>query len=320
MMQTSLPVLIIGYARKTTLLALIDTAAASEVKAIYISLDGPKNDSVELIQGDIKAILTEYQKMSPTPIRILSREKNLGAGAGVVAAVDWFFKFETEGIILEDDLVVDQTFFRYAGEALQKIETNSRILSISGTRLIPSTEHEASLTSYPLAWGWATTREKWLIMRSLIFKRSSPIWKHKSVQEGFFWNTGKRRALKSQIAAWDIPLAEGMASGGYFTLVPPVNLVSNVGFDTTATHTFASTWPMNLRRVEQYPEPLKLNFEDSKCQVNDEFMRSKIFMISHRNSLTGIISFLFDPLRFMKHRNNGSMQEKANIEESKSDA
>ncbi len=320
MMQKSLPVLIIGYARKSTLLALIDIAVASDVKAIYISLDGPKNDSVELIQGELKAVLADYQKMSSTPIRILSRQKNLGAGAGVVAAVDWFFKFETEGIILEDDLVVDQTFFRYACDALQKIETNSRILSISGTRLVPSTEREASLTSYPLAWGWATTREKWLIMRSLIFKRSAPPWKHKSMQEGFFWNSGKRRALKSRIEAWDIPLAEGMVSGGYFTLVPPVNLVSNVGFDTTATHTIAPTWPMNLRRVDQYPEPLKLNLEDSNCQMNDQFMRSEIFGISHRNFLTGIISFLIDPLRFMKHRNNGRMQEKADKTESKSDS
>jgi hypothetical protein len=320
MKHQSLPVLVIGYARKSTLIGLIEVATSSRVSAIYISIDGPKNDLVKPIQDDILETLALYQKKSSIPIRILRRNENLGAGAAVVAAVDWFFNLEEEGVVLEDDLVVDQSFFQYVTEVLPKVRSASRILSVSGTRLLPSTELQPSLTSYPLAWGWATTREKWFVMRSLIFRRSSPLRNYDSVKEWMFWKTGKRRALNSYIEAWDIPLAEGMISANYLTLVPPVNLVSNVGFDNLATHTITPEWPLNLPRHQNCPDPTTLNLEESVRFANDQFMRSEVYDISHRHVISGMLAFVLDPLRFMKQRKHSSLLEKSNITESNYDA
>jgi hypothetical protein len=315
-----LPVLIIGYARKSTLIGLIEVATSSNVSAIYISIDGPKNDSVKRIQDEILETLALYQKKISIPIRILRRNENLGAGAAVVAAIDWFFSLEEEGVVLEDDLVVDQTFFRYVSEVLPKVRFNSRILSISGTRLLPTAELQPSLSSYPLAWGWATTRDKWMVMRSLIFKRSSPLRDHNSVKEWIFWRTGKRRALNSYIDAWDIPLAEGMISANYFTLVPPINLVSNVGFDSSATHTVTPEWPLNLPRLQNYPAPTTLNLEESVLFANDQFMRSEVYAISHRHSISGVLALIVDPLRFIKQHKNVSLLGKLSIKEPSNDS
>jgi hypothetical protein len=315
-----LPVLIIGYARKSTLIGLIEVATSSNISAIYISIDGPKNDSVKRIQDEILETLALYQKKISIPIRILRRNENLGAGAAVVAAIDWFFSLEEEGVVLEDDLVVDKTLFRYVSEVLPKVRSNSRILSISGTRLLPSTELQPSLSSYPLAWGWATTRDKWMVMRSLIFKRSSPLRDHNSVKEWIFWRTGKRRALNSYIDAWDIPLAEGMISSNYFTLVPPINLVSNVGFDSSATHTISPEWPLNLPRLQNYPAPTILNLEKSVLFANDQFMRSEVYAISHRHLISGVLALILDPLRFMKQHKNVSLLKKSSIKESNNDS
>jgi hypothetical protein len=320
MKNQRLPVLVIGYARKSTLIGLVEVATSSNVSAIYISIDGPKNESVKRIQDDILETLALYQKKCLIPIRILRRSENLGAGAAVVAAIDWFFNLEEEGVVLEDDLVVDQTFFQYVSEVLPKVRSDSHILSISGTRLLPSSELQPSLTSYPLAWGWATTRDKWMVMRSLIFKRSSPLRNHNSVKEWIFWKTGKRRALNSYIDAWDIPLAEGMVSANYFTLVPPINLVSNVGFDSSATHTITPEWPLNLPRLQNYSAPISLNLEASVLFANDQFMRSEIYAISHRHLVSGVLALILDPLRYMKQHKNVSLLEKSSIKEPNHDS
>jgi hypothetical protein len=132
-----------------------------------------------------------------------------------------------------------------------------------------------------------------------------------------FWKTGKRRALNSYIDAWDIPLAEGMVSTNFFTLVPPVNLISNLGFDSSATHTVTPTWPLNLPRSQSYPDPTTLNLEESARSENDQFMRSKVYGISGHHILSGALALVFDPLRFMKRQKSASLYEKTRIEESK---
>lgn len=320
MKSKKLPVLIIAYARESTLIGLIEVALSSDVSAIYVSIDGPKTDAVKRNQDKILEILVAYQKKCSIPIRILRRDENLGAGAAVMAAIDWFFNLEAEGIVLEDDLVVDRTFFQYVSDVLPIIRSNLQILLIAGTRLLPTTALQPSLMSYPLAWGWASTRDKWVVIRSLIFQKSSPLRKHNSVKEWMFWRTGKRRALNSYIDAWDIPLAEGMVSANFFTLVPPVNLISNLGFDSSATHTVTPIWPLNLPRSQSYPDPTILNLEESVRSENDQFMRSKVYGISERHVLTGALAFVFDPLRFMKHHKSASLFEKTHNEESNYDS
>jgi hypothetical protein len=317
MTTSHIPVLLIGYSRTKTLIDLVEIALLNHVSAIYVSIDGPKNDTVQKHQDKLIGSLEDYRKSQSVPIHVLQRKRNLGAGAGVVAALDWFFSLESEGIVLEDDLVVDDSFFEYVREALPIIYSNSKILSVSGTRLLPTADSHATLSSYPLAWGWATTREKWLTIRKLIFQKPSSFRKHGSIQEWIFWLTGKRRALKSYIDAWDIPLAEGMSTNGFYTLVPPINLVSNVGYDEASTHTVTARWPLGLQRAQTISTHLKVDLDPIKTAENDVFMRKKVFNISFLNILTGAVAKLVDPFRYLKLRNSESLLVKANSERTK---
>jgi hypothetical protein len=317
-MRTShIPVLLIGYSRTKTLIDLVEIALLNHVSAIYVSIDGPKNDTVQKYQDNLIGCLEDFQKSQSVPIHVLQRKRNLGAGAGVVAALDWFFTLEKEGIVLEDDLVVDDSFFEYVREALPIIYSDPKILSVSGTRLLPTTDSHATLSSYPLAWGWATTREKWSVIRELIFQKPSSFRKHGSIQEWIFWLTGKRRALRSYIEAWDIPLAEGMSTSGFYTLVPPVNLVSNVGFDEASTHTAIGKWPLGLQRAQMTSAHLKVNLDPIKTADNDVFMRKRVFNISVLNIITGAGAKFIDPFRYLKLRKSESLLAKANSERTK---
>ena len=61
------------------------------------------------------------------------RKKNIGCGPGVKTAIDWFFKYEKMGIILEDDTIPCNSFFQFCDYALIKYERDNRIMMVSGT-------------------------------------------------------------------------------------------------------------------------------------------------------------------------------------------
>jgi len=298
MNMSSLPVLVIGYSRHRTLMDLIKITLENRPSTVYIALDGPADDSVLKTQAAIVEELSALSKETEIQIQLNHREVNLGSGAGVISAIDWFFSNEKVGIILEDDLVVDRLFFKYMNEVMPLVEEVSSVLMVSGTRFNETVDDAASLCSYPIVWGWATNHEKWRVMRKLIFETSGTYGHHIRLSERLYWKTGQRRALKGQVDAWDIPLAAGMRKNSYFTLVPPFNLVTNIGFDSMATHTTQAIWPLGLPRPSTTFTPIVISKSSQKREQNDLVMRKMIFQINIRQIFTCLISLVWDPIRF----------------------
>jgi hypothetical protein len=312
MTANSLPVLITGYSRVDSLIGLVEAAIKSDVQNIYVALDGSLSEETTLKQSQIIGSLKSISSKSNAAIKIFQREENLGSGAGIVNALNWFFSEERAGIILEDDLVVEENFFTYMNQAISLLESEPDILMASGTRLRNDRSQTSTLCSYPVVWGWATTRKKWQTMSGLIFQEGTSYLSHIALSEKIFWVTGKRRALRSQIDAWDIPLSAGMRAEGYFSLVPPINLVSNIGFDEVASHTTIPKWPLQLKLDSQLPSQILINRSSAELIATDELMRSKVFGISIKNVFTGVASIVIDPIRFYGRRNKPKLIERAN--------
>lgn len=298
MSTSNLAVLIIGYSRCDSMINLIEIVLAGNPSKIYIALDGAKDQSAKMAQIEILKSVEKFKSSTSVPIQVLQRTENLGSGAGVISAVNWFFENETQGIILEDDLVVDENFFVYMNKAISILKTLPSALLASGTRLNSKYSNEVTLCSYPIVWGWASTRDKWKLMSDLIFSKNSFRKIEGGLSEKAFWFTGKKRALKSRIDAWDIPLATGMRANGFESLVPPVNLVTNIGFDKNASHTSKLQWPLNLDRAQSLPVLIQLDKSKFKKKENDELMRRVVFRISFTNILSGVAAILWDPIRF----------------------
>ena len=305
-----LPVLIIGYSRRENIMKLIESAINHKSPKIYLSLDGAKTPEIKVIQDEILGDLERFQKETPVPIQFIHRDNNLGAGAAVISALDWFFDQEMAGVVLEDDLIVDDIFFEYMDAAIRLTEHKLSILMIAGTRLMNEHEISASLCSYPIVWGWSTTRYKWTIIRGLIFKSDSIFRSNGSLSERLYWRTGKRRSLRSFLDAWDIPLASGMRANNYLTLVPPVNLVSNIGFDSLSTHTVEEIWPLGLPRHQLKTSSLLISEATDKRYANDILMRDRIFGIGARNLITSTVALFLDPIRFRSRRKLPSLRDR----------
>ena len=110
-----------------------------------------------------------------------------------------------------------------------------------------------------------------------------------------FWWTGSSRARRGLVDAWDIPLAYAQISERKLTVIPPVNLVTNVGFDSNATHTLGAFFPLN-HPVDTLKSDLKLsdsiNHEDVKNY--DRTLEKNLFKIRFHHSFLRFYGPLLD--------------------------
>lgn len=290
--------LIVSYARKDNVMRLVEESINSGVKKIYISIDGPKNDEIREIQSMLKRELETKKESFLGKISIWQRESNMGSAASVISSLDWVFTIEDSIYILEDDLIISSDFFSFMDYGLGAMINHRNLKIVAGTNPFEDvTSGRMGRLSYPVSWGWATTRENWKELKTLIFSEISSNNRKTKTRKIRYWELGKRRALLGQIEAWDVPLASEMYKTAYFTLIPPANLVRNVGFDRFSTHTSESIWPLDMQ-MNALPNLESLFLSENELINLDENFETEIFKIRFRHSITGLLQKRSDKYRF----------------------
>ena len=176
----------------------------------------------------------------------LFRERNLGCKLAVSQAISWFFDQVEAGIILEDDCVAHPSFFPYAAELLERYRDDERILMISGDNFQRGrrrTDYSYYYSRYTHIWGWATWRRAWRL-----YDHRMSAWPELREGGWLLDILGDRKAAEYWARVFDETHDERNTSWAYrwtftawnqsgLTVLPNVNLVSNIGFGEGATHT-----------------------------------------------------------------------------------
>ncbi|MFZ2303237.1 MAG: nucleotide-diphospho-sugar transferase, partial [Minisyncoccia bacterium] len=173
-------------------------------------------------------------------------EDNLGCKKGVSSAISWFFDNVEEGIILEDDCLPDSSFFSFCEELLNKYRNTDKVKMISGNNFQFGKKYgDASyyFSNFPHIWGWATWRRAWkeydIEMKTYPdFKKNNriaQIFKNKKMQK--YWINFFDKLYTNKIDTWDGQLVYSIYDKNGVTILPNVNLISNIGFGGNATHT-----------------------------------------------------------------------------------
>lgn len=296
-----LSVLLIAYSRPKNIHHQLKTLNQFGIRDIYISVDGPRNDRDKVNQRLLENVIKEHSNEPGIQITVLRQERNLGAAAGVISAVDWFFSQVQMGVVLEDDLKISQDFLGFAEVALKKFQNDERVWMISGTQHFPNPEdgRSAIWANYPMVWGWASWAGKWKSMRSALLEKKSLRIRHLLDIRYIFWAIGANRALAGKVDAWDTPLAFEFSTQKKLCLLPPVNLISNFGNDEMATNTRLSTRVMN-----QVISPLDTDIlifdkpDEFTIKLYNLLLEKHIFKIKKRHILLPYHSFLLDFIRF----------------------
>jgi len=243
------PILVIGFNRPNLLRALIDRLRLVRPTRIFLAIDGPRADS----KDDIAAVNASRATLSsinwPCDVQARLSEVNLGCGLAVTSAISWFLDSVEHGIVLEDDVLPDPTFFEFCATLLDRYANDDRVLAISGCSLVPTPGLRSPHLPYrfstvPNIWGWALWRRTWEHYvfdignwRSMISTRA--IWDSTggSASSTLLWGAWFDMVATGQVDTWDTQFVLAAMRTKQLTATSNRQLTNNVGFGTGATHT-----------------------------------------------------------------------------------
>jgi hypothetical protein len=215
---------------------------------------------------------------------------NLGCKQRVSSGIDWIFEQVEEAIILEDDCLPDPTFFRFCEEMLERYRHDSRVGMISGDNFqFDNTPVDTSyyFSRYSHIWGWATWRRAWSH-----YDKDADTWRE--IRDGSYlkgltlatddyrhWLKAFQSVYDGNIDTWDYQWTLSLWGQGMLTVLPSVNLISNLGFDSDATHTRGDSIYANLRTTSM-EFPLRHPRVFLPNHAADSFTASSMFTSSLR--------------------------------------
>lgn len=186
-------------------------------------------------------------------------EVNLGCKARMASGLDWAFDLSEELIVLEDDCLPSDSFFEFCERLLDRYREDARVMMISGDNFQPARSPESYYFSrWPHIWGWASWRNRWASFDAEI--TSWPLVKatgnlraaFSSDEEYEYWSTTLDRQHQGAIDTWDFPWAYAMWSQHGLSILPAINLVTNIGFGLDATHTTDAQSPLANRIAQEF--------------------------------------------------------------------
>jgi len=206
---------------------------------LHLVCDGPREHAA----GDID-LVTECRSLVDEidwdcELTVDFSDSNLGCGRRVSSGLDGAFERFDRAVILEDDCVPHPDFFVYCQSMLDRFDGDDRVCMIAGTRFTgrSARRRRALYSAHHSVWGWATWRSSWA---SYDYRMSD--WDPAIDLSSHYRSRSISRYMKKQFAAtargeidtWDYRWAYANAKRNRLSLVPPVNLISNIG--ATGTH------------------------------------------------------------------------------------
>jgi hypothetical protein len=248
------PVLVTAFNRPHLLENLLDRLHASGVTRLYLAIDGPRHGHLDDTVSVERCVALAHEATWASEVTVHVNEVNLGCGRAMHQALSWFFSYEEEGIILEDDILPDPTFLLFASTLLDRYRDDERIHAISGCCLVPRYEQSDARKPYrfsrvPHVWGWAAWRRSWgdyqfdlSDWRSLL--DTSVLWEatQQSLSAALYWGFMFDSIRRGRLDTWDAQWVLASFRSGRYTATANINLTENRGFGIGATHTHGSAW------------------------------------------------------------------------------
>lgn len=260
------PIVLLIHRRANALRAVIEALRKVRPNEIYVVADGLPADAPPQLRENIRAARDAIDLIDwPCVIHQIYAEDQLGAQQRILTGLDEVFASTDTAIILEDDCVPSTQFPSFAADLLKKYSGSDRVMSIGGHRVVASNVNQTAsyrATRYPSIWGWATWGSAW---RSY---REARLEMHEAFKDSWFERTFPspltagfwRRALAAEFAGddiWDYSWTLAHRWRNVVALEPRVNLVTNIGFDSDATHTRDASYEAFQPAIETLKFPLK---------------------------------------------------------------
>ncbi len=244
--QVKTPVVLLIFNRPDLTAQVFQAVRQARPAKLFVVADGPRSSRPEDAEkcAMTRAILNQIDW--DCEVKTCFSETNLGCKNRVSSGLDWVFEMVEEAIILEDDCVPHPTFFRFCDELLAYYRCDRRVMVVAGNNFQVGrkrTNDSYYFSRYNHCWGWATWKRAWSY-----YDNDMKLWPTMREQNWLQDILGDRKAVKTwrsifqsvyenSVNSWALrwTLSCWLQSG--LTVLPNVNLVSNIGFGTDASHT-----------------------------------------------------------------------------------
>jgi len=245
------PVAFIIFNRPELTARVFAAIARARPDRLFVIADGPRRG----VDGEVErcAAARAVVEMVDWPCDVSRNysEINLGCARRPASGLQWVFEQVEEAIFLEDDCLPGPAFFPYCEELLERYRTDERVMHISGNQLLTPrpTPFSYSFSRYPLSWGWATWRRAFQH-----YDHRITLWPQLKQTRWLPDTLGDERAValwtrifddtfanNDNITWWDFQWMFAIWAQCGLSILPHVNLVSNMGFGPGASHTTNAT-------------------------------------------------------------------------------
>ncbi len=278
-MSAEIPILMCVFNRPGLTAHVLQSVARQRPRQLLIAGDGPRPDypdDVALVERT-RRIVERINWDCEVEARFSAT--NLGCRQHMAQAITWAFERHERLIILEDDCLPNDSFFTFCGEMLERYADNQRVMMVSGNTYPTGGfgEHSYRFSKYPLIWGWASWRRAWNH-----YDLGMANWQDPAIQqrvldqftcgpdERAYWQAIFDRQHAGEINTWDYSWTFACWANRGLAILPRQNLVSNLGFGDSATHTFDAGSPMANRQtfpLEVTSHPLALARDEAADQI-----------------------------------------------------
>lgn len=248
--ELNVPVAFIIFNRPDTTARVFEKIREAKPKKLYIISDAPRagrDDDVKMVE-ETRGYVESHVDWD-CEVHKNYAESNMGCKNRVASGITWVLEHEERTIILEDDVIPSDDFFKFMQDMLDYYNDNERVMMVSGTNLMKNYKIKGQYTfsCFSSIWGWATWRRAWK-KYDIDIKDWPEIHKNgsfKCVQNGLAYAFLKKHmdsVYTHEKDTWDIQWDFCRHKYRGLGVVPAVNMVNNIGFDRAdATHTSGSS-------------------------------------------------------------------------------
>ena len=276
------PVMINVWARPEIQRQTFEPVKKARPSKLYLISDGPRNDKEKERILESRAIVEDIDWKCE--VHKMYMDSNQGMYAMLKKQYDYVFSQEDRCIVLEDDVLVSVSFFKFCAELLEKYKDDLRVTAINGTNHRGKWHDEDAdyfFTNGNAILGYAMWKRSYdLHYREDVFKDDILLRQLIRHVEANKYDYIARCVLNSYKAYKNDPTANGHPPAiefyrsfinitqGQMDIVPSKNMVTNIGSEE-GTHSLS--YKVMPKRVQSY-------FYQDRYELDGEIRHPQFFI------------------------------------------
>jgi hypothetical protein len=243
-MSLNTTVIFIIFNRPDLTQIVFNSIRDAKPKQLFVVADGPRYPEEKAKCEQAREIIKQVDW--DCQVQTNYSDINLGCRERISSGITWVFEQVEEAIILEDDCLPHSSFFRYCEELLDYYREDKRIWCISGDNFQEEQwrgDGSYYLSNYNHCWGWATWRRAWKnydkkLSNWQTFRDSHYLENilDSELEVKYWYNIFEKLYTMGEPNSWAYPWTFTCWQNSGLTVLPNVNLVSNIGFRSDGTH------------------------------------------------------------------------------------